>query len=248
MDFIKNYMDLLFYGILCFCIIKGFFTGFISELFNFLAIVVGIWCAYIFGESLALLFAAKIELPYFLAFIAAIIIIYAVVYLIISVVAFIIQTFIKIAMLSLINRFFGAIFGAIKAVIIIFAILYVLNNIPYSNKFLNASVFQKRYLAINPQTKLDMINKTKKTLSLLIEESEKLKNNNNDLINKSNPNKLKNFEIQKSMNMNNNLIGDTAIIYQNALKDTDLLDAIKNNDMPKILSNPKFQELLKYNK
>ncbi len=152
-----NSIDLVVIIVTSFFLLRGLFRGFILEL----TIVVGLIAGYILAASYHDLVAAILleyfpQLPESAANIISFAVIFITVNIVLRIVAGIITKTLKFAMLGWLNRMLGALFGAIKSVVILSITVFILNLIPFSESFLkkagkNESLFFPMLETIGPE-------------------------------------------------------------------------------------------------
>jgi len=137
-----NYLDLIFGGLLIYGLVKGFIKGFIIEVSSLIALIFGFvgsllfidnfnnWLRYIFGEN-------NIP-PKWILFI----IIFAIIIYLTSLIAKYLTKLIKIAFLGGINRFFGAIFGILKMLLILSALVLIIDQFSFIFKLMDQNVIE----------------------------------------------------------------------------------------------------------
>lgn len=119
-----NPFDMVIVVILGYCIIRGIFRGLIKEVFSAVGVLAGFYVAYFYHESVSLILSEWITAPAYLHIISFILL-FCIVFLIITMIGLLIRFIIKIALLGVIDRIFGAVFGGFKAVLIV-SLVYVL--------------------------------------------------------------------------------------------------------------------------
>ena len=120
-----NAFDILITVITGFFIIRGLFRGFIKEFFSILGVFAGFFVATRYYGAAASLIPGDILNPAYLS-IVGFLILFIFVYFIISVLGVIIKYLLKITMLGLVDRAFGAIAGTFKGVLITTVLLLAL--------------------------------------------------------------------------------------------------------------------------
>jgi membrane protein required for colicin V production len=113
-----NPFDMVIIVILGYCMIRGIFRGLIKEVFAALGVLAGIYIAYFYHETLTLILSEWMTKTVYLQMISFVIL-FCLVFLMITVVGMLIRLIINIALLGVMDRIFGAVFGALKAILII---------------------------------------------------------------------------------------------------------------------------------
>jgi len=112
-----NLFDILIIIIFGFCLIRGFFRGFIKEISSIIGVLGGFYAAYTYYMEFAKLLPGCISDKSHL-YIVSFSIIFCGVFIVISILGVIIKYILNIAFLGWIDRICGAGFGIIKAVLI----------------------------------------------------------------------------------------------------------------------------------
>ena len=120
-----NQFDILIIIIFGFCLIRGFFRGFIKEISSIIGVLGGFYAAYTYYMEFATLLSGWISDKSYL-YIVSFLIVFCGVFLIISIVGVVIKYILNIAFLGWIDRICGAGFGIIKATLIASVLLIAL--------------------------------------------------------------------------------------------------------------------------
>ncbi len=116
MDFI-NPVDIGIIIILGYCLIRGFFRGFIKELFSLIAVFGGFYAACTYYTHIAQLLSKWIDKTAYLN-ILGFLILFIGIFIIISLFGVLIKYLLNIVFLGWMDRMFGIGFGAIKGILI----------------------------------------------------------------------------------------------------------------------------------
>ena len=122
-----NQFDILIVIIFGFCLIRGFFRGFIKEISSIIGVLGGFYAAYTYYMVLAKLLSGWISDKSYLDIISFLIV-FCVVFFIISIIGVVIKYILNIAFLGWIDRICGAGFGIIKATLITSILLIALTS------------------------------------------------------------------------------------------------------------------------
>jgi len=122
-----NYLDIIIVVILCYCVIRGVFRGLIKELSSIIGVFGGFYAAYTYYAVVAKPLSEWISNPGYLN-ILGFMVIFCVVFLVISILGVIINYLLKLAFLGWFDRFCGAVFGAMKSLLIVSVILIALTT------------------------------------------------------------------------------------------------------------------------
>ncbi|MDL1982759.1 MAG: CvpA family protein [Deltaproteobacteria bacterium] len=120
-----NQFDILIVIIFGFCLIRGFFRGFIKEISSIIGVLGGFYAAYTYYMEFATLLSGWISDKSYL-YVVSFLIIFCGVFFIISIVGVVIKYILNIAFLGWIDRICGAGFGIIKATLIASVLLIAL--------------------------------------------------------------------------------------------------------------------------
>ncbi len=119
-----NPFDMVIIVILGYCLILGISRGFIREVAAIIAVVGGFAAAYSGYDSMAPLIAGFIETPVYQEILAFIVIFFCVC-LVVTVLGMLLRLLVKVALLGAVDRFFGAVLGALKGMVVI-SLLFIL--------------------------------------------------------------------------------------------------------------------------
>ncbi len=146
-----NPFDMLIIVILCFCIIRGFFRGFIKELSSIVGVIGGAYAAYAYYPQVAKLLSKLISNQAILNMISFLVI-FSVVLLIINYIGYFITILLKIVFLGWFNRTCGIGFGAIKGFLIVLTLFVTLTAfLPRNTSFLKQSVLSPYILTVTEE-------------------------------------------------------------------------------------------------
>jgi membrane protein required for colicin V production len=134
-----NPVDIGIAAITAFCVIRGFFRGFIKEVFSLVGALAGFYIACIYYTD-----AAKLLVRWVPAFgylnIISFVIIFIGIFTLISIVGTGIKYLLNIVLLGWVDRIFGMLFGAAKGVLIGAVLLFVLTAfVPQSASMIKSS-------------------------------------------------------------------------------------------------------------
>jgi len=119
-----NPFDMVITVVLGYAVIRGIFRGLIKEVSSLLGLVVGFYVAYAFHKDLSSIFSSWITEPAYRE-ITSFILLFCVVFFIITLLGILVRFVVKLALLGVIDRIFGGIFGALKAVLAV-SFIYIL--------------------------------------------------------------------------------------------------------------------------
>ena len=114
---LMNPFDIGIAIIFAFCLIRGFFRGFIKEVFSIIGAVGGFYCAGAYYLTVARLLSKWMpNIPY--TNIVGFLIVFLVVFILISLLGIGVRYLVGIVFLGWVDRFCGVVFGAFKGVLI----------------------------------------------------------------------------------------------------------------------------------
>jgi len=122
-----NPFDILIVVIFGFCLIRGFFRGFIKEMSSIIGVLGGFYAAYTYYMELAKPLSGWVSDKSYL-YIVSFLIVFCGVFLIISILGIVVKYILNIAFWGWIDRICGAGFGIIKAALIVSVLLIALTT------------------------------------------------------------------------------------------------------------------------
>jgi membrane protein required for colicin V production len=120
-----NFFDIIVIVILGYCFIRGIFRGLVKELSSIIGVFGGFYAAYTYYPDLAKPLSKWIANTGYLN-ILSFLIIFCVVFMLISILGIIINYLLKIVFLGWLDRISGAMFGAMKGILIVSVLLIAL--------------------------------------------------------------------------------------------------------------------------
>jgi membrane protein required for colicin V production len=125
-----NPFDMAIIVVLGYCIIRGIFRGLIKEVSSIVGLAAGFYVAYSYHGSVAPLFSMWITEPAYLK-ITSFVLLFCSVFLTIALIGILIRFVIKLVLLGVVDRIFGGVFGALKAVLVVsFAYILLITFLP----------------------------------------------------------------------------------------------------------------------
>ena len=144
-----NFFDIITIIILAYCIIRGVFRGLLKELASIIGVFGGFYAAYTYYMVAAKPLSRWISNTGYLNMLSFLII-FCVVFLIISILGVIINYLLKLALLGWVDRLSGALFGALKALLIVSALLVALTAfLPKGSPFIKDSLLSPHITLIS---------------------------------------------------------------------------------------------------
>jgi membrane protein required for colicin V production len=137
---IMNILDIIVVVILAYCIIRGVFRGLLKELSSIIGVFGGFYAAYTYYAVAARPLSKWISHTGYLNLVSFIII-FCIVFLVISILGVVINYLLKLAFLGWFDRLAGALFGAVKGILIVSVLLIALTAfLPKGSPFIKDSL------------------------------------------------------------------------------------------------------------
>ena len=119
-----NLFDILIIVVLGYCMIRGIFRGLIKEVASIVGVLAGFYAAYAYHGTVAQSLSRWIVLPAYRSIVGFVLVFCGVLF-VITLMGILIRMVIKAALLGVVDRILGAVFGAIKAVLVV-TLVYIL--------------------------------------------------------------------------------------------------------------------------
>ncbi len=119
-----NLFDIAIIVVLGYCMIRGIFRGFIKEAAAIAAVLAGFYAAYAYHGTVSPSLSKWIADPDY-RLMAAFVLLFCGVFFTITLIGVLIRMLAKAALLGVVDRIFGAVFGGVKAVLIV-TLVYIL--------------------------------------------------------------------------------------------------------------------------
>ena len=119
-----NFFDIAIIIIISFCLIRGVFRGILSELASIVGVVAGFYGAYNYYKEFTPLLQKWIANEALINIIVFFVL-FCLILASINVIAIVLEKALKVAFLGWIDKIFGAVFGAVKGVLVT-AVVYIL--------------------------------------------------------------------------------------------------------------------------
>lgn len=129
-----NLIDILVWAVLLAFIIKGFSKGLVREVCSLVGLVMGIWAACKYYQSLSEAIRHYIHLPHSVSIIISFVVIFLTIGLLFFFFGNLLTVIFKIALLGGLNRLGGAIFGFIQGALVLCMLLYFATAKPMPSK------------------------------------------------------------------------------------------------------------------
>ncbi|MFO7839154.1 MAG: CvpA family protein [Desulfosalsimonadaceae bacterium] len=117
-----------------YCLLVGVFRGFIKEAASIIGLVGGLYAGYAGYSILMPFFSGFIDTPEYQA-IASFVLVFTGVFLLANVLGHLLRLLVKVALLGAVDRFFGALLGSVKAVVVVsLAFVLLMTFLPSGGK------------------------------------------------------------------------------------------------------------------
>lgn len=128
-----NFLDILILIFLVFFLYRGYKRGIVSEAFQIAGLVTAFYLSSPVSDIISKMIIANYEIDEKIVFFVSGILAFIVIILVFLIIGKIVTKALKIVMLSLPNKIFGAIFGVIKGFFIVTLVILVLRFTPFEN-------------------------------------------------------------------------------------------------------------------
>jgi membrane protein required for colicin V production len=171
---IMNILDIIFVVILAYCIIRGVFRGLLKELSSIIGVFGGFYAAYTYYAVAARPLSKWISHTGYLNLVSFIII-FCIVFLVISILGVVINYLLKLAFLGWFDRLAGALFGAVKGILIVSVLLIALTAfLPKGSPFIKDSLLSPHITFISEKMVKVVSKNMKHAFMAKIEELKKI--------------------------------------------------------------------------
>lgn len=168
-----NLFDMVIIVILGYCLIRGIFRGLIKELSSIIGVLAGFYAAYTYYTEISSLLSHFIDDKSW-SNILSCLIIFCVIFLIISLLGVAIKYLLNIAYMGWFDRVCGAVFGVLKAVLIVSVIFMVFTAfLPDRHSFLKNSLLAPHVALISEKMAKVVSKEMKQEFSIKIGELRK---------------------------------------------------------------------------
>jgi len=124
-----NYLDIILIILLFLAAIKGFVKGFVEELAGLVALILGVWVAIHFSDSVAQFLVDQFSWKFRNISLVAFLITFLLVVVLVNIVGSYINKLVKAVSLGFLNRLAGLAFGVIKGALILSILLIIFNKV-----------------------------------------------------------------------------------------------------------------------
>jgi membrane protein required for colicin V production len=144
-----NLFDIIIIIIISYCLIRGLFRGLIKEIASILGVFGAFYAAYTYYPLMAKSLSQWISNDAYLN-IMAFVVLFVVIFLLISILGSLIKYALKLALLGWFDRLSGALFGAIKGVLIVSVLLIIFTSFLSKNSaFIGNSLLSPHVVSIS---------------------------------------------------------------------------------------------------
>ncbi len=148
-----NYLDLIIAISLAWGAFNGFRKGLVIEVASLFALLAGIYGAMEFSFFTSSLLHKNFDWSENVIQLLSFVITFVCIVIVVQLIARLVQKLVKMVALGLINRIFGLIFGAVKYLFIVSALLYIVNAADKRYPFIDKQV-KEASLLYNPVSRL----------------------------------------------------------------------------------------------
>ncbi len=141
-----NFLDLIIGIPIILMAIAGFRRGLIKEVAALAALILGIYFAIYFSDVVAVYLMDHFDISHRYVFIVAFIITFVGVVLVVSLIGRLLDKVASLAMLGIINRLLGLVFGLAKGIVIMSVLIMLFNMIDSREKILSQETKQESLL------------------------------------------------------------------------------------------------------
>lgn len=143
-------VDIVLLVLLILGLVRGFMRGFFVEIASLVALVAGVYGAFHFSSFAATYLKDRVNWNENTVNIAAFAITFIVIVLVISLAGKALTKIADFAMLGLVNKLMGALFGGLKVALILSVVLVVLDKLPANIPFFKAETYQDESVLYKP--------------------------------------------------------------------------------------------------
>ncbi len=124
-----NYLDIVLVVLLILSAVNGFVKGFVEELSGLVALILGIWVAIHFSDTVADFMVDRFNWNFEHLSMVAFLITFLIVVILVSILGAYINKLVKAVSLGFLNRLAGLAFGVIKGALILSILLVIFNKV-----------------------------------------------------------------------------------------------------------------------
>ena len=136
-----NFFDIIIIAVVLFCLIRGFFRGFIREASSIVGVLAAFYGAVTYYPVLAVKLEPWISTPLY-ASVSSVVLLFAGILIAVNAVAYLIRYLMQVVFLGWVDRLLGIVFGFAKGVIVVSILfIFVTAFVPGRAGVLSKSVF-----------------------------------------------------------------------------------------------------------
>jgi len=124
-----SYLDLILALPIVFGLIRGFMKGMIVELTSIMALILGVYGAILFSNSVAQFLHKQFDWSKEIIAIIAFVLVFAAILILVHLLARVIERGIKLAALGVVNKLAGALIGGLKMALVVSVLLLIVDKI-----------------------------------------------------------------------------------------------------------------------
>lgn len=138
-----EFIDIILGGVLLYGFLRGIWNGLFVELASFVSLLLGIWAALKFSNTLNIWLQSFVSWSPKTIMIASFALTFILVFIGITLLAKVFTTLFSFAGLGIINKILGGVFGAFKMVLIVGVSLGIFEKINFANHFAEKETLEK---------------------------------------------------------------------------------------------------------
>lgn len=138
-----EFIDILIGGFLLYGFLRGIWNGLFVELASFLSLLIGIWAALKFSNTLNLMIQSIVSWSPKTIMVVSFALTFILVFIAITMLAKVFTTLFSFAGLGIFNKILGGVFGIFKMVLIVGVSLGIFEKVNFANHFAEKETLQK---------------------------------------------------------------------------------------------------------
>lgn len=141
-----EFIDIIIGGILLYGFVRGLWNGLFVELASFVSLLVGIWTALRFSNTLGTWLQTIVSWSPKTIMIISFALTFILVFIAIALLAKVFTTIFSFAGLGIFNKILGGVFGTFKMILIVGVLLSIFEKINFANHFAESTTLEKSIL------------------------------------------------------------------------------------------------------
>jgi membrane protein required for colicin V production len=143
-----NAFDMVIVVVFAYCLIRGIFRGLVKEMASIVGVLAGFYGAYTYYPALAKVLSRWVSTGAYVN-ILSFLLVFCAVFLVISIMGVILKYILSVAFLGWVDRTSGAVFGAVKAILITSVLMIAFTTfLPANSPFVRDSFLAPRVSAV----------------------------------------------------------------------------------------------------